>query len=116
MKHEESKLQIQCVNWFQYQYKPPKYFIYAIPNAGKRGGRLGGIMKAEGLTAGVCDLHIPISRNGYSSLYIEMKLPDEDLNPNQKKIVPILKNLGNKVVICRSLDEFMHEVNTYFTT
>jgi len=114
MKHEESKLQIQCVNWFRLAH--PKKLIYAIPNGGKRGVITASIMKAEGTVKGLPDLHIPIPNRYYASLYIEMKSPKGKIQQSQEQIATRLWAYGNKVIICRSLDEFMNEVNTYFTT
>jgi len=111
MKHEESKLQIQCVNWFRLAH--PKKLIYAIPNGGKRSYKSGNRMSAEGLTVGVPDLHIPIPNESFASLYIEMKSPKGRTRPDQKEMHTKLKELGNCVCICRSLNEFMDIVNNY---
>jgi hypothetical protein len=112
MKHEESKLQIQCVKWFRLAH--PKKLIYAIPNGGKRGVITASIMKAEGVTAGVPDLHIPMDSKGYHSLYIELKTAKGVLSPKQKEIGLRLMDYGNCVITCRSLKDFQLAVTSYF--
>ena len=49
MKHEESRLQQNCVKWFRYQYPEPKYLIYANANGGARSRIEAMIMKGEGV-------------------------------------------------------------------
>jgi len=113
MKNEESRLQAICVKWFRLAHKDK--LIYAIPNGGKRGVVTASILKAEGLIAGCPDLHIPIPRGKYASLYIEMKTTKGVVQPHQKAIMYQLAIFGNKVVVCRSVDEFIKEVTEYFT-
>lgn len=67
----EHKEQVQYVSWFRKTY--PEHRIFAIPNGGYRGNRatakiVGAKLKAEGVTAGIHDLHCPSLK-----LWIEMK-------------------------------------------
>ncbi len=63
IEHEEQK---NFVKWFRAGY--PKVLIFAVPNAGQRDHNAAAWMKAEGLVAGVPDLHVPEWK-----LVIEMK-------------------------------------------
>lgn len=54
LEHEE---QCAFVKWFHKQY--PKVVVFAVPNAAMRDYKLAAYLKAEGMTAGVPDLHIP---------------------------------------------------------
>jgi hypothetical protein len=47
--------------------------LYSIPNGGLRDKITASNLKAEGAKSGVPDIHFPVSRHGYLSLYIEMK-------------------------------------------
>lgn len=108
----EHHLQVACVQWFRMQY--PKHLIYAIPNGGQRNAIVAAKLKAEGVTAGIPDLHIPTARNGYHSLYIEMKNGKKGrLSEHQKKTIQWLQDAGHKVAVCRNIQEFINEVNNY---
>ncbi len=47
--------------------------LYHIPNAGQRHIRFAADQKAQGLKAGVPDLHLPVARHGQHGLWIELK-------------------------------------------
>lgn len=110
----EHHLQVECVKWFRLAHKKDG-IIYAIPNGGKRTLTEGAIKRYEGMTVGMPDLHIPVPRKGYGSLYIEMKNGKAGrLSEHQKEVIEQLRNLGNKVEVVRTLDDFMAVVNDYF--
>ena len=108
----EHDLQVQCVNWFRATY--PELLIFAIPNGGYRAITTASAMRAEGQTAGVPDLCVPVPRGEYAALYIEMKNGKAGrLSDNQKQMSKKLLLLGNKVVVCRTMNDFMEEVQKY---
>jgi rhodanese-related sulfurtransferase len=110
--NQESNLQIACVNWFRLAH--PNKLIYAIPNGGQRSAITAMFLKREGVVSGSPDLHIPIPSNGFASLYIEMKTPKGKLSDNQIEMGIKLVEFGNKVVVCRSIEQFIDEVEKYF--
>lgn len=108
----EHHLQVACVRWFRMQY--PQYLIYAIPNGGQRNAVVAAKLKAEGVTAGIPDLHIPVARHGYHSLYIEMKNGKAGrLSEHQKECISRLQASGHKVAVCRTFEEFQQEIAEY---
>lgn len=110
----EHTLQTKCVRWFRLKY--PQYLIYSIPNGGYRTKTTARLMRAEGQVSGILDLHIPIAKHGYHSMYIEMKNGKQGrLSDNQKEMIERLRSYGNKVVVCHNIDEFMKEVDEYLT-
>lgn len=111
--HEEHEIQTGCVKWFRLQY--PKYakMLYAIPNGSYKSRAAAGMMKAEGLTAGVADLCLAVPRGCYGALYIEMKQKGNYQQANQKEWQKECEDAGNRYVVCRSIEEFMREVNAY---
>jgi len=111
MIHEESKIQIACVKWFRLQY--PLHNLFAIPNGGRRGKIEAAIMKGEGVLAGVADLFLSNPSKGFHGLYIEMKTQKGKQNPNQIAFQRKVELSGYRYVICRSLDDFIEEVNKY---
>ncbi len=113
-EQHEHDLQVACLKWLRLAY--PKVLCYAIPNGGQRTARAGKRLKEEGLTAGIPDLHIPIPRGGYASLYIEMKDANKGrLSDHQKELIPRLQAYGNKVVVCRTIDDFRRDVSAYLS-
>lgn len=118
--HEESDIQISCVQWFDVQY--PKLVLYAIPNGGSRTKtRIKGKdvplesirMKREGVRKGIADLFLMVASKGYNGLYIEMKTAKGTQSEEQKAFEKECLKYGYKYVICRSLDQFMRTINDY---
>ena len=63
LEHDEQRA---FVKWFHAQF--PKVLIFAVPNAAMRDYKLAAYLRAEGMFAGIPDLHIPEWRT-----VIEMK-------------------------------------------
>ena len=111
-KLSEHEIQVACINWFRCQY--PKYLIYAIPNGGQRNKIVATKLKAEGVTAGVPDLHIPIAKQGFHGLYIELKNGKSGkVSDNQQTIMEKLQSEGYRCEVCRSFDEFKTIIDNY---
>lgn len=109
----EHDLQVSCIRWLRFTY--PNILCYAIPNGGYRTYTTACAMVAEGVLSGIPDLHIPMPRGGYASLYIEMKNGKRGvISEHQKAMIPRLQELGNKVVVCRTLEEFQRAIEEYF--
>jgi hypothetical protein len=113
MRHIESKIQIAAVRWFDYQYPALSKLLFAVPNGGTRNKREAGIMKAEGVRAGVADLILLTPRGGCGALCIEIKTETGRQSPEQKEWQKQAENAGNKYVVCRSVDEFIKTINNY---
>lgn len=115
--HEESLIQRACVAWFRAQYPAHALMLFAVPNGGGRSRVEAGIMKAEGVTAGVSDLILLESRGGYGALCIEMKTEEKSSRqrPNQKLWQAAAEKVGNRYHVVRSLEEFQFIVNLYMS-
>ncbi|MDD3019488.1 MAG: VRR-NUC domain-containing protein [Alphaproteobacteria bacterium] len=87
--------------------------IFAVPNGGCRNSREAAIMKAEGVTAGVADVILLVSRDGYNSLCIEFKTEKGRQSELQRQWQDEAEKNGNKYVICRSFKEFYSIINEY---
>lgn len=114
-RHQESTLQKTCVAWFRTQYPDHALMLFAVPNGGGRSRIEAGIMKAEGVTAGVADLILLEARGGYGSMCIEMKTPDKGSKqrPSQKAWQEAAERAGNRYVVIRSFEEFRAVVTEY---
>lgn len=111
---EEHQLQKSCVKWFNLKYPYLKGRLFAVPNGGRRDKVTGSKLKEEGVIAGVSDLILLKSNHYYGALLIEMKSKDGRQRESQKWWQSVVCAKGEyKYVICRSLDDFMREVNDY---
>jgi hypothetical protein len=96
---------------------PELDLIYAIPNQGGAGYgamRRGKKLKEEGARSGLPDLHLPISRGCYLSLYVEMKdVKGGRLSPNQLDWFEKLEKAGNAVVLAKGFEEGKEAIMKY---
>ena len=70
-------------------------------------------MKAEGLKAGVPDLCLPVARQGYHGLYIEMKYGRNKPTAKQKWWLEKLAEQGYKTIVCWGADEAIAVLEDY---
>jgi hypothetical protein len=99
------------VKWFGYKY--PECTLFAIPNGHKRNAITGAILKREGVVAGVADLFLMKSNNKYHGLWIEVKTDKGKQSESQKEFERKALREGYKYVICKNIDQFINEVETY---
>lgn len=112
----EHDLQCVCVRWFRLQYPRLRNRLFAVPNGGGRSKAQAGKLKAEGVLSGVSDLILLKPNESYHALLIEMKVnaKGSHQSPAQKEWQSDLTALGEyKYVVCRSIDDFMQEINAY---
>lgn len=111
---EEHRIQVSCVRWFRMAHPQLAYRLFAVPNGGRRDGVTGARLKAEGVLAGVADLILLVPNAGYHALLIEMKTPKGRQSESQKAWQQEVCAEGEyKYVVCRSLEEFVREVEEY---
>jgi hypothetical protein len=111
--HEEHDLQCACVNWFNLQHPNMRLNLFAVPNGGRRDKVTGARLKAEGVRPGVPDLILLKQRHGYGALLIEMKTPKGVLSQLQRIWRDHITKDGYKHVVCRSVQDFINEVENY---
>ena len=75
-------------------------WLYSIRNGFGGGFAVAGKAKREGLNSGVPDLHLPLPRWGFNSLWVEMKRPGGELSVNQEKWRDKLKAEGCAHFVC----------------
>lgn len=113
MKNIESQIQQGCIKWFRLQHSDLTKVLISVPNGGKRNVITASILKAEGAISGVSDLLLLKSNSKYGCLCIEIKKPKGIQSDNQKEWQKVMESVGNKYVICHSLNEFMMEIEDY---
>lgn len=102
MKHQESQEQQNLFEWSKLsQSKYPELsLLHAIPNAGKRNIVQGARMKREGMLAGVSDVMLPVARNGFHGLYIELKAGKGKASDSQKWWIAETTKQGYYSTVC----------------
>lgn len=110
---DEHKIQCACVRWFRLKHSKLRKILFAIPNGGRRDAVTGAKLKEEGATSGVSDLILLRSNRFYGALCVEMKKPGGYQSSAQKEWQKEVEAIGNKYIVCRSLDEFMKVVTDY---
>ena len=113
----ESLIQQSCVQWFRFQYPAYESLLFAVPNAARRSHATASRMKAEGMVSGVADLILLVPRGRFASLCIEMKTKraGSKQGDRQKSWQQDAEAVGNKYVICKSLEDFCREVTLYMS-
>ncbi len=92
---------------------PELALMFAIPNGGYRNKVTAARMKAEGVKAGVPDICLPVARNGYHGLWIEMKSAEGRMKKHQRAFCQRLAGHGYRVVVCWSWDAARREIESY---
>lgn len=87
--------------------------LFAVPNGGWRSAREAQIMKREGVLAGVSDLLLLVSRQGYGALCIELKSERGRPTALQQEWAGEAKRAGNRYEIVRSVEEFVALMEDY---
>jgi len=87
--------------------------LFAVPNGGNRNMLEALKMKREGIYPGISDLILLVSRKDCNTLCIEMKTERGKQSAEQKSWQEYAEKHGNKYIICRTLEQFIFEINNY---
>jgi len=108
----EDDFQIACIRYMQYMH--PKVICIHTPNGGFRNKREAGKFKRMGVVRGIPDILIFKAKGGYHGLAIELKINNNRVSPEQKKMLQRLKDEDWKTeVLWDSLDDFIYVVDDY---
>lgn len=114
LEHDIQKQFFSELEIFQFKGEPLRQYFYAVPNGGGRSKSEAGRLKAEGVTAGIPDVCCFIPSQNFHGLYIEFKKPKSGrLSTEQKAVIPRMRSMGYKVVVCRCASQAINEVLTY---
>ena len=69
---------------------------------------------AQGMLSGVPDLFLPVPKNGYHGLFIEMKYGSNKVTENQEKFLQNAANVGYAVSVCYSANEAIKRIEDYY--
>lgn len=111
----EDTEQINVVTWCRWQQNafPELKLLHHCPNGGSRNEREAVKFKQMGVLAGVSDLHLPVPKGVYASLYIEMKYGDGRLEDSQKRFLRTAAEMGNYCVVCYDAQTAINVIGEY---
>ena len=116
MRQYEAQEQRALFDWAAYAQNrwPELGLLYHIPNGGSRDPREAHNLRMQGVKPGVPDICLPVPRNGYAALYIEMKRKSGGvLSDNQRVWLKALNRAGNRAVVCKGFDEARETILEY---
>ena len=113
VKISEHQLQCQFIKWFRAQYPQYAMRLFAIPNANKRTPAQAAYLKAEGLLPGCWDLFLCIPKGEYGGMFIETKVGKNGLTEFQKDF-RASNTFEYAFSVCKTLEQFIEAVTTYF--
>lgn len=111
----EHEIQRTFIDWCRIMEGqiPELVLMHAIPNGGWRHPAVGGKLKAEGVLSGIPDLHLPVAREPWKSLYLEVKAPGGSLSRNQVDRIRELRAHHNVVAVCFGVEELITITTSY---
>lgn len=114
-KRSEATEQEALITWcriFERRY-PELEMIYHVPNGGSRNRIEAANLKRQGVKAGVPDLCLPVPKDGYHGLYIEMKFGKNKTTKDQEEWLKKLSQYGYKTEVCYGAEEAMEVIKEY---
>lgn len=114
-RRSEATEQEALITWcriFENRY-PELKMIYHIPNGGSRNRLEAANLKRQGVKAGVPDLCLPVPKDGYHGLYIEMKYGKNKQTDNQEEWMERLRQYGYRTAVCYGADEARETIKQY---
>lgn len=114
-KRSEATEQEQVINWcgWQQAQHPELKLIFHIPNGGSRNKAEAANLKRQGVKAGVPDLCLPVPKNGFHGLYIEMKYGRNKTTDGQEEWLAALKEQGYFTAVCYGAEEAERTIARY---
>ena len=116
-KQEESTHQKTLFNWANLNRRryPELILLHSIPNGANVTQRNRVRLVLEGLKKGMPDIHLPIPRGSYCSLYLELKSSRGRLSVYQVDALAMLREFGNLCFVSRSIHESIRIIEKYLS-
>ena len=115
-QQHEAQEQRALFDWMAYAQNrwPELGLCFHIPNGGSRDPREAHNLRMQGVKPGVPDICLPVPRNGYAALYIELKRKSGGvLSDNQRVWLKALNRAGNRAVVCYGFDDARETILEY---
>lgn len=105
---DEHDLQVRIVNYLRWNH----FYVFAIPNGGRRDAATGRKLKDEGVLAGVADLEILLPDG--KAVFVELKTPWGVQSDAQKAFENEVKLRGYTYLLWRSAKDAEAFVKSYY--
>ena len=111
-EHQE---QVKLFNWARARETtvPALRWLFAVPNGGYRPKATAIKMRNEGQKAGVPDVWLPIPKDGWTGLIIEMKIGKNTPTDKQREWLDQLASFGWLATVCYSCEEAQDVIMEY---
>jgi hypothetical protein len=123
-EHNEQCALMEWAHTLRGRY-PEIRWLHSIPNGAKlpyrktRGGKRycpeAMWLKAEGMLNGVSDLHLPVAKGAYHSLWVEMKVGYNKPTESQEEYIHAMNELGHYATTCWSMESAKDVVEEYLS-
>ncbi len=112
----EAAEQEKVIKWARDNEKtyPFLWMLHSSLNGVKMTKAQAGRAIAQGMLSGVPDLFLPVPKNGYHGLFIEMKYGSNKVTENQEKFLQNAANVGYAVSVCYSANEAIKTIENYY--
>ncbi len=109
--------QVSLFKWAALMRKkyPELALMYAVPNGGHRHVNVARKLSAEGVKAGVPDIHLPVAAGRFIGLWIEMKFGTNRPSEHQARYMEALRKAGHRTVVCYSWASAVAAIEEYLS-
>ena len=113
----EARSQAAVIQWANRSVNllPDLRLLFAVPNAARRDKGARGLLLATGMKAGVPDLILPVARDGFIGLAIEMKRKGEEPSEVQLAWLAALSDQGWLAIVCYGAIDAIEALHAYVT-
>ena len=116
-KLTERQQQQRVVKWAQEHEAeyPELKLLYHVPNERRCTPQQGKQLKLMGVRSGVPDLCLPVAKDGFHGLFIEMKTQGGKVSENQRCWIENLTAQGFQTAVCYSWEDAVQILENYLT-
>lgn len=111
-EHTEAARLIRCAN-AHLDEAPELEWLFAIPNGGWRKKAVAKKLKAEGVKPGVHDYLLPVPRQGFAGLFVELKSLDGHGSKEQREFAVFVRSQGYRAEFAKGGAEAWRIISEY---
>lgn len=113
LEHQHAKSLMIWWSLFSKSFDLDSRLLVAIPNGGHRHIGQAIKLKKEGVTPGVPDYFLFLSRGGFNGLALELKHEKGRVSPAQKQFMELIEKQGYKTFVAYGWDAAREAIENY---